>query len=203
MVGGMLMLQMTYFTVPTAWVCVTITVYIPTNTVVKQIQSIHVVRVNVRVSVHTVFGCEKDSHVVIIHGLHECVPNNKSHPDESCLFNPAQDKCKPDPKTGQCPPGFNMNGYEHCFPNKQCSKGFENHDNDETGTCYPVTTSTTHNNVSNTTNPNHGPSKSSTNNGTTTTPLSPCDPAIKNCGETGTPPLPGPTLSNNPPSPSQ
>src|SRR6266516_3143705 len=43
-------------------------------------------------------------------------------------FNPEQDKCKPDPKTGQCPPGFNMNGYEHCFPNKQCPKGFENHD---------------------------------------------------------------------------
>ena len=167
---------------------VTITVYIPTNTVVKQIQSVHVVRLNVRVSIHTVFDCEKDSHVVIIDGLHECVPNNPGpHPDDSCLFNPEQDKCKPDPKTGQCPPGFNMNVYEHCFPNKQCPKGFENHDEDETGTCYPVTTSTTHNNVSNTTNYNHGASsKFSTSNGTKT--LSPCDPTIKNCGENGTPP---------------
>jgi hypothetical protein len=186
---------------------VTITVYIPTNTVVKQIQSIHVVRVNVRVSVHSTFGCEKDRHIVIIDGLHECVPNNPTpHPDDSCLFNPEQDKCKPDPKTGQCPPGFNMNGYEHCFPNKQCPKGFENHDNDETGTCYPVTTSTTHNNVSNTTNSNPGPSsKSSTHNGTrtTTTPLSSCDPTIKNCTKTGMPSLPGPPLSNNQPSPSQ
>jgi len=184
---------------------VTITVYIPTNTVVKQIQSIHVVRLNVRVSIHTISDCEKDSHVVIIDGLHDCVPNNPTpHPDDSCLFNPEQDKCKPDPKTGQCPPGFNMNVYEHCFPNKQCPKGFENHDEDETGTCYPVTTSTTHNNVSNTTNSYPGASsKSSTNNGTKTTPLSPCDLTIKNCAETGTPPLPGPPLSNNPPSPSQ
>lgn len=180
---------------------VTITVYIPTNTVVKQIQSIHVVRVNVRVSVHTTIECGKDRHVVIIDGLHECVANNPTpSPDNSCLFNPEQDKCKPDPKTGQCPPGFNMNGYEHCFPNKQCPKGFENHDEDETGTCYPVTTSMTHNNVSYTTNSNPGPSsKSSKNNDTKTTPLSPCDPTIKNCAETGTPPLPGPSLSNNPP----
>ena len=41
------------------------------------------------------------------------------------------------------------------------------------------------------------------NNGTTSTPVSPCDPTIKNCGETGTPSLPGPPLSNNPPSHSQ
>ena len=39
------------------------------------------------------------------------------------------------------------------------------------------------------------------NNGTTSTPVSPCDPTIKNCGETGAPSLP--PLSNNPPSPSQ
>lgn len=140
---------------------VTITVYIPANTVVKQIRSVHVVRVNISESVHTVTGCEKDTHVVIIDGLHECVPNNPTpHPDYSCLFNPEQDKCKPDPQTGQCPPGFNKNGYEQCFPNKQCPKGFENHDEDETGTCYPVTTSTMHNNVSNTTNSNHGPYQS-------------------------------------------
>ena len=184
---------------------VTIPVYIPANTVVKQMRSIQVVRVNVMVSVHTVFGCEKDRHVVIIDGLHECVPNNPTpHPDYSCLFNPEQDKCKPDPKTGQCPPGFDENGYEHCFPNKQCPKGFENHDEDETGTCYPVTTSIMHNNVSNTTNSNHGPSsRSSTNNGTTATPISPCDPTIKNRGENGTPPLPCPPLSNKPPSASQ
>jgi hypothetical protein len=95
----------------------------------------------------------------------------QSGPDNSCLFNSEQDKCRPDPTTGQCPPGFNMNGDGHCFPNMPCPKGFENHDQDETGTCYPVTTSTMHNNVSNTTNSNPGQSsKSSTNNSTTATP---------------------------------
>jgi hypothetical protein len=47
-------------------------------------------------------------------------------------------KCKPDPITGKCPTGFSMNVYEHCFPNIRCPKGFENHDEDETGTCYPI-----------------------------------------------------------------
>lgn len=71
-------------------------------------------------------------------------PNQKQQqqeqpkPDNSCLFHPEQVKCKPDPITGKCPPGFSMNVYEHCFPNIRCPKGFENHDEDETGTCYPI-----------------------------------------------------------------
>lgn len=63
---------------------------------------------------------------------------SQTNPDDSCLFHPEQDKCKPDPTTGQCPSGFNMNENGHCFPDKPCPKGFENHDNDETGTCYPI-----------------------------------------------------------------
>ena len=59
-------------------------------------------------------------------------------PDNSCLFHPEQVKCKPDPITGKCPKGFSMNVYEHCFPNIRCPTGFENHDEDETGTCYPI-----------------------------------------------------------------
>jgi hypothetical protein len=62
----------------------------------------------------------------------------QSKPDNSCLFHPEQMKCKPDPITGKCPKGFSMNVYEHCFPKIPCPKGFENHDEDETGTCYPV-----------------------------------------------------------------
>jgi len=59
-------------------------------------------------------------------------------PDNSCLFHPEQMKCKPDPITGKCPKGFSMNVYEHCFPNVRCPKGFENRNEDETGTCYPI-----------------------------------------------------------------
>ena len=61
----------------------------------------------------------------------------KTGPDDSCLFFPEQKKCEPDPKTGKCPPGFNMNGNGHCFPNKPCPSGFQTHDNDESGTCWP------------------------------------------------------------------
>ena len=64
----------------------------------------------------------------------------QSKPDNSCLFHPEQMKCKPDPITGKCPKGFSMNVYEHCFPKIPCPKGFENHDEDETGTCYPILT---------------------------------------------------------------
>jgi hypothetical protein len=59
-------------------------------------------------------------------------------PDNSCLFHPEQMKCKPDPITDKCPKGFSMNVYKHCFPNVRCPKGFENRNEDETGTCYPI-----------------------------------------------------------------
>ena len=58
-------------------------------------------------------------------------------PDESCLFHPEQDKCKPDPN-GNCPNGFFLNDDEHCVPDKLCPKGFEHHFEDETGACYPI-----------------------------------------------------------------
>jgi hypothetical protein len=36
-----------------------------------------------------------------------------------------QEKCKPDPVTGNCPKGFFMNGGGHCVPEGACPKGFE------------------------------------------------------------------------------
>ena len=59
-------------------------------------------------------------------------------PDNSCLFHPEQTKCKPDPITHKCPQGFSLNVNQHCYPNKPCPKGFERHEDDETGTCYPI-----------------------------------------------------------------
>jgi hypothetical protein len=58
-------------------------------------------------------------------------------PDESCLFHSEQEKCGPD-QSGNCPSGFLLNGKGHCFPDKKCPKGFEKHDNDETGTCHAI-----------------------------------------------------------------
>jgi hypothetical protein len=57
-------------------------------------------------------------------------------PDGSCKFFPEKTKCAPDPVTGKCPDSFFMNGDGHCVPNGKCPKGFENHDNDESGTCW-------------------------------------------------------------------
>ena len=59
-------------------------------------------------------------------------------PDDSCLFHPEQMKCKPDPITSNCPTGFSMNVNQHCYPNKPCPNGFERHEDDETGACYPI-----------------------------------------------------------------
>jgi hypothetical protein len=57
-------------------------------------------------------------------------------PDNSCLFFPELPHCAPD-KEGKCPANFFMNGDGQCVPNKKCPPGFENHDNDESGTCWP------------------------------------------------------------------
>ena len=63
------------------------------------------------------------------------VKSNK--PDRSCTFFPEQEKCKPDPVTHQCPPGFSLNEGEHCFPSGKCPDGFGKADDDETGSCIP------------------------------------------------------------------
>ena len=47
-------------------------------------------------------------------------------------------KCNPD-QNGNCPSGFSLNYKEQCIPDKACPSGFTRHNDDETGTCYPVT----------------------------------------------------------------
>ena len=61
-------------------------------------------------------------------------------PDDDCLFNPALLKCAP--IAGKCPPGFLMNEEEQCFPDKPCPPGYTKLDEDETGTCYPLSPTT-------------------------------------------------------------
>jgi hypothetical protein len=58
-------------------------------------------------------------------------------PDKTCKHFPEQEKCKPDPVTGECPKGFFTNGDGQCVPEGPCPKGFETHDEDESGTCWP------------------------------------------------------------------
>jgi hypothetical protein len=60
----------------------------------------------------------------------------REEPDNDCLFNPSLPKCAP--IEGKCPSGFLMNENEQCFPDKPCPAGFTKFDEDETGTCYPV-----------------------------------------------------------------
>jgi hypothetical protein len=65
-------------------------------------------------------------------------PIKPSNPDQSCAFNPDSPKCKPDPITGKCPPGFSHNVHDNCFPSGKCPSGFGRHDNDESGKCFPT-----------------------------------------------------------------
>lgn len=60
----------------------------------------------------------------------------REEPDDDCLFNPSLPKCAP--IEGKCPSGFLMNENSQCFPDKPCPAGFTKFDEDETGTCYPV-----------------------------------------------------------------
>jgi hypothetical protein len=68
---------------------------------------------------------------------------NGPGPDEDCAFNPSLSKCKAtcdENNNCKCPKGFSMNEDDNCFPDKQCPKGFERHNEDETGKCFPITT---------------------------------------------------------------
>ncbi len=65
-------------------------------------------------------------------------------PDESCLFDVAQDKCDPGTE-GKCPEGFGRNEDGLCNPRKLvdgewkwlCPDGYHEAWEDETGQCYP------------------------------------------------------------------
>lgn len=57
-------------------------------------------------------------------------------PDESCLFDTSQPKCAA--VNGECPPGFNTNDDENCFPDhERCPDGYHSEEDNETGECYP------------------------------------------------------------------
>ena len=53
-----------------------------------------------------------------------------------CLFTPSHPICKPDPKTGKCPPRWAMNEDGQCFPHYlKCPEGYWRADDDESGAC--------------------------------------------------------------------
>ena len=65
-------------------------------------------------------------------------------PDESCLFDVYQIKCRAFPNMNetapvQCPEGFGNNEDDRCFPLHKagCPEGYHDTDEDETGQCYP------------------------------------------------------------------
>jgi hypothetical protein len=64
----------------------------------------------------------------------------KNKPDirRICFLDPADTRCpKPDPKTGECPPGWGMNDDDQCVPHGKCPPGHSRLDEDETSRCYP------------------------------------------------------------------
>jgi hypothetical protein len=66
---------------------------------------------------------------------------NGPGPDDDCLLNPDLSKCKAtcdENNNCQCPEGFIMNEDDNCRPDKPCPKGFAEHNDDETGKCYPI-----------------------------------------------------------------
>jgi hypothetical protein len=81
--------------------------------------------------------CKSDEHL----DNGKCVKNGPG-PDDDCLFNPSLSKCKAtcdENNNCQCPEGFSMNEDDHCFPDKPCPKGYERHNEDESGKCFPIT----------------------------------------------------------------
>lgn len=63
-------------------------------------------------------------------------------PIDPCLLDPSDPSCpKPDPITGECPPGWNQNEDGNCFPeHDRCPEGYHSHEDDETGRCIPDST---------------------------------------------------------------
>lgn len=61
--------------------------------------------------------------------------DNDNTPDRDCLFNPSLPKCAA--VDGECPDGFNQNGYDQCVPKGGCPDEHHRTDDDETGRCIP------------------------------------------------------------------
>ena len=70
-------------------------------------------------------------------------PVTEPEPIDPCLLDPdnAPECPDPDPVTGECPTGYNMNENGKCFPeHDQCPKGYHSHEDDESGKCIPDST---------------------------------------------------------------
>ena len=86
----------------------------------------------------------------IPNGVNECIPAppvevEAGEPQPSidpCLLDPGHESCpEPDPITGQCPEGYNMNDAGQCFPeHEQCPEGYHSHEDDESGRCIQDST---------------------------------------------------------------
>jgi hypothetical protein len=53
-----------------------------------------------------------------------------------CTLNPEDPRC-PEPKDGDCPPGWGTNEAGQCFPLGKCPDGYHRANDDETGRCVP------------------------------------------------------------------
>ena len=65
-------------------------------------------------------ACQEPEQLQVQQQLDE---QQEAKPDDSCLFHPEQMKCRPDPITGKCTPGFSMNVNQHCYPGKPSPNG--------------------------------------------------------------------------------
>ena len=63
---------------------------------------------------------------------------------DPCLLDPdnAPECPDPDPVTGECPEGYNMNENGNCYPEHPngCPEGYHSHEDDESGRCIPDST---------------------------------------------------------------
>jgi hypothetical protein len=55
--------------------------------------------------------------------------------EQICRFTPQNEICAPDPETGQCDEGFNLNEDGQCFTSGPCPDEYHRANDDETGAC--------------------------------------------------------------------
>jgi hypothetical protein len=115
---------------------VVMTVYVPANFIIKGTESFQVI--NLRVSIHTTYGCQAGYHIIIIAGIHQCVPDQSNPTPPTCplgnmthcpyppkcgdslVFNNFTGKCEENgnPPTPQCPDGLVMDNFtSKCIKN--------------------------------------------------------------------------------------
>ena len=112
-------------------------VYVPANFIIKGTESFRVVKV--RVSIHTKYECQADYHIIIIAGIHQCVPDHPnpspppicpvgnmtycpSQPEcgDNLVFNNFTNKCEENgnPPPSHCPDGLVIDNFtSKCIKN--------------------------------------------------------------------------------------